>query len=251
MDNTTNDIGNFFEGKSIPEGFRLELHLHTSEASKCASMDGKTAADMYKLLGYDGIVVTNHFINGNTSVDRSLPWPEQMELFFKGYDNAYAEGIKIGLKVFCSLEFNYKSTEFIILGLDKKWYIDHPEIMNMAPEEFIPFFKDNGAYIIQVHPYRYAWYIEVPRPYAYLVDAIEVINIGNQKLESDIWARRLAKLYNKTMVAGSDCHHYGKGYGAGVVLNEIPCDEKDIIRILRKNEHSIFGREAAEIEAEP
>ncbi|MCQ2482863.1 MAG: PHP domain-containing protein [Clostridia bacterium] len=244
MDDIKNRIVNIFENKNIEEGFRLELHMHTSEASKCASMDGRTAVRMYKELGYDGIVVTNHFINGNTSVDRELPWEEQMDNFFKGYDVAYDEGQKVGLKVFCSFEFNYNSTEFIVLGISKQWLKEHEEVMQMTPEEFIPYFQNNGGYVIQVHPYRYAWYIDIARPYAYLVDAVEVINVGNKIPESDAWASRIAEIYNKPIVAGSDCHHYGSGYGAGVVLKEIPQDENDLIRILRKNEHSVFGREA-------
>ncbi|MCQ2534407.1 MAG: PHP domain-containing protein [Clostridia bacterium] len=244
------DLINFFEGKNIEEGFRLELHLHTSEASKCSHIDARTAVRMYKELGFDGVAITNHFINGNTSIDKNLPWETQMNLFFKGCEEAVDEGERIGLKVFSSFEFNYKSTEFIVLGITKEWMINHPEVMNMTPDEFIPFFQDNGAYVIQVHPYRDAWYISTKRPYAYLVDAIEVINAGNWNPDNDIKALRIARLFNKPMTAGSDCHNYGNAPKAGVVLKEVPKDDLDLIRILRKNEHTVFGREDIEFEAE-
>lgn len=244
------EIVNFFEDKNIPEGFRLELHLHTSEASKCSQIDARTAVRMYKEMGFDGVTITDHFVNGNTAVDRRLPWKEQMDLFFRGSEEAVDEGKKLGIKVFSSFEFNYKTTEFIVIGITKEWMINHPEVMDMTPEEFIPLFQSNGAYVIQVHPYRDAWYICLKRPYAYLVDAVEVINAGNWNPANDIKALRIAKMFNKAMTAGSDCHHYGNLKKAGIVLKEIPEDDSDLVRILRKNEHVLFGREDAEFEAE-
>lgn len=245
-----NEIVNIFENRNIEEGFRLELHLHTSEASKCSKIDARTAVRMYKEIGYDGVTITNHFLNGNTAIDKKLPWKEQMDSFFIANEIAIEEGKKIGLKVFSSFEFNYKSTEFIILGITKEWLIDHEEVMDMTPEEFIPFFQNNGAYVIQVHPYRDAWYISLSRPFAYLVDAIEVLNTGNHNSDNDIRALRIARAFNKTMVAGSDCHNYDCNKKSGIILKEVPEDDLDLIRILRKNEHSVFGREDAEFESE-
>lgn len=41
--------------------FRYETHLHTAEGSGCASASGAEQARRYKALGYDGIIVTDHF----------------------------------------------------------------------------------------------------------------------------------------------------------------------------------------------
>ena len=54
----------------------------------------------YKEEGYTGIIVTDHFFNGNTTVPRDLPWEERVELFCKGYENAKAKGDEIGLDVY-------------------------------------------------------------------------------------------------------------------------------------------------------
>ena len=48
--------------------FRYETHLHTAEGSGCASASGAEQARRYKALGYDGIIVTDHFFNGNCAV---------------------------------------------------------------------------------------------------------------------------------------------------------------------------------------
>lgn len=43
--------------------FGYETHLHTAEGSACASASGAEQARRYKALGYDGIIVTDHFFN--------------------------------------------------------------------------------------------------------------------------------------------------------------------------------------------
>ena len=74
-----------------------ETHMHTSEASACAGSTGTQMARAYKAAGYTGIIVTDHFFYGNTSVDRSLPWEEWVRRFCLGYEHAKAEGGRIGL----------------------------------------------------------------------------------------------------------------------------------------------------------
>ena len=80
--------------------YLYETHMHTSEASACAGSTGAQMARAYKEAGYTGIIVTDHFFYGNTSVDRSLPWEEWVRRFCLGYEHAKAEGKRIGLSVF-------------------------------------------------------------------------------------------------------------------------------------------------------
>lgn len=77
-----------------------ETHLHTSEASACSIITGAEQARTYKEAGYSGIIVTDHFFNGNTAIPKGLPWEKRVEMFGKGYENAKKEGDKIGLSVF-------------------------------------------------------------------------------------------------------------------------------------------------------
>ena len=96
-----------------------ETHMHTSEASACAGSTGTQMARAYKAAGYTGIIVTDHFFYGNTSVDRSLPWEEWVRRFCLGYEHAKAEGDRIGLTVFLGWEACYEGTEFLVYGQDR------------------------------------------------------------------------------------------------------------------------------------
>ncbi len=225
------------------DGFRIELHSHTSAASACSSIAPEDMAFMYKKAGYGGLVITDHFLTGNTCVDRTLPWDQQVDLFFEGYERAKVAGDMIGLRVFEGIEYSDYGTDFLLFGLERDFIKAHPEMTKMEPEEFLPFFHEAGAFIIQAHPFREASYVRQVRSYAPYVDAIEVINLGNWEAEYDRKAREEAERYGKPMTAGSDCHHFGDGYfGAGIILKEEPKDLAEICRIIGSGKgYDIFG----------
>lgn len=211
--------------------FLLETHMHTSEGSACGKLSAEQQVEQYKKAGYDGIIVTDHFVTGNSAVNRDLPWVDQMHQQFQGVSNAKEAGDKAGLKVFCGIEFGYYGTEWIVIGLDEKWYMNHPEIVSMDPPEFLKLFREEGAAVIHAHPYREATYIHETRLYPEYVDAIEVYNYTNM----DEWNNKAiahALANNKPMTAGSDCHKES-GYGAGILLDKAPSSEADLIRIIK------------------
>ena len=226
------------------EGYRIELHAHTSAASACSSIAPDDMAFMYKKAGYGALIVTDHFLTGNTCVDRTLPWEEQVDLFFQGYEMAKKAGDMIGLKVFEGLEYSDYGTDFLVYGLSRDFIKAHPEMTKMLPEDFLPMFKEAGAFIIQAHPFREASYVRQVRSYASYVDAIEVTNLGNWEIEWDQKARNEAIKFGKPMTAGSDCHHFGDEYfGAGIILNKEPKDLIEVCEIIRSGkDYEIFGR---------
>lgn len=225
------------------EGFCLEMHLHTSNASACASVSAGDMARMYKTAGYDGVIVTDHFLTGNTCVNRELPWVEQVDAFFKGFEEAYEVGKEIGLRVFEGLEYSDHGTDFIVLGLSREWIKSNQRMIYMQPEVFLPLFKEAGAFIIQAHPYREAHYVREVRQYPDLVDAIEVVNLGNSDNTWNEKAFELATNRQMPMTAGSDCHHFGNCFfGAGIRLDHEPKDLNEVCDIIKSREgYTIFG----------
>jgi hypothetical protein len=171
--------------------FQYETHLHTTEASACAVFSAAEQVKYYKELGYEGIVVTDHFFNGNTSVPRDLEWEERVDLFCRGYENAKAEGDKIGLSVFFGWEANFCCTEFLVYGLDKQWLKNHPDILSWSIEEQYTRVHEDGGFIVHAHPYRVRPYIKEIRLFPDCVDAVEAINVGNRNDDFD----RKALLY--------------------------------------------------------
>ena len=113
--------------------YKYETHMHTAEASACATSTGAEMARAHKEAGYTGIFVTDHFFNGNTTVPRELPWQERVARFCLGYEHAKQEGDKIGLQVFFGFEYAYHGAEFLVYNLDKNWLLHHENIDLRSP----------------------------------------------------------------------------------------------------------------------
>ncbi len=45
--------------------YKYETHLHTFPVSRCAQKSVRENLEVYKALGFDGVFITNHFLNGN------------------------------------------------------------------------------------------------------------------------------------------------------------------------------------------
>ena len=67
--------------------FKYETHCHTSPVSKCARFSVEDTLSFYKQMGYDGIFITNHFLDGNINPEaRKLSYFDQIEYFFSDYE---------------------------------------------------------------------------------------------------------------------------------------------------------------------
>lgn len=185
--------------------YLYEPHLHTAEASRCARNPAAAQAAFYKNAGFDGIIVTDHFLGGNTTVPGDLPWEERVELFCRGYELAKAEGEKIGLKVFFGWEYSYMGVDFLTYGLDKQWLLRHPDIDKLFINDYLDLVRDEGAYVIHAHPFREEPYIPVIQLMPRKVDAVEVLNANRGDFENRL-AADYAKAYGLTAAAGSDNH---------------------------------------------
>ena len=223
--------------------YLYETHLHTSEASACGGCSGADMARYYYAAGYTGIILTDHFFYGNTGVDRSLPWPEWVAGFCRGYESAKRAGDEIGLQVFFGWESSYQGTEFLVYGLDKQWLLEHPEIRDASVEEQYLLVHAGGGIISHAHPFREEWYIPEIRLFPEYVDAVEGINAAHSSLlapcrnkpEYNQMALNYAAQYDLPLTAGSD-QHQKEMLGGGMVFSRRLEDIHDFCRAVLKRE---------------
>lgn len=215
--------------------FKTETHLHTSEGSACASASGKQQAEQYKAMGYSTIFVTDHFYNGNTAADRSLPWSEWVEAYCKGFENALEAGKEIGLNVIFGIEYGWGGADFLAYGIDKEWLLREPDIINVPVWEFCRKVRESGGIVIQAHPFRQADYLKAIKLLPEYVDGVEVLNAGNREDIYNQRAKWYAEQFGLPQTAGTDCHHVG-GYDFTGVLTEYEIKTAgDYIRAVRNN----------------
>lgn len=222
--------------------FKLETHLHTSEASACASASGELQAINRKKAGYDGIIVTDHFYRGNCRIDRSLPWEEFIDRFCIGYENAKRKGDEIGLKVFFGWEEGFNDgSEMLVYGLDKTWLKAHPEMITWTPEEHYERIHADGGFVVQPHPFRERNYIKGIHLYPHYCDACEVINACNYDEENEraFW---FAKSFDLPMTGGSDIHNDTPYLDGGILLDKEITDIKEYADIIMSRKgYEILG----------
>lgn len=226
--------------------YLYETHLHTKESSACGLLPAAEMVRKYHEAGYTGVVITDHFYGGNTAIDRKLPWQDWVEGFCKGYENAKAEGDKLGLQVFFGWESGYHGTEFLVYGLDKQWLLDNPEIRDCSIERQYELVHAAGGIVIHAHPYREEPYIKEIRLFPDHVDGVEAINATHSSLWSKShkhphWndlALEYAKEHNLPITAGSDQHKHTL-VGGGMAFDRKLKDVADFCQ-------AVLNREAVE-----
>lgn len=72
--------------------YKYETHLHTSPVSKCARGGVKENLEYYKSLGYDGVFITNHFLDGNINIEKEVPYKDKINFYFSDFEKALEIG---------------------------------------------------------------------------------------------------------------------------------------------------------------
>ena len=214
--------------------------MHTLPVSRCARYNVRENLEFYKSLGYDGIFITNHFLDGNINIDKSLPYEEKVEFYFSDYHEALALSDEIGIKIFLGVEISYRGTDFLIYGLDEEWYLSHPEIMDMKKSEELPYLASHGALVVQAHPYRQDRHIDHIRLFPHCIEGVETINACRTELENRM-ADIFADSYGFVKTAGSDNHIASRLNHLAGMESETPLvNEADFIKRVRNSEMKLF-----------
>lgn len=214
-----------------------ELHLHTAETSRCGRSSARDMVRDYYEKGFSGVVITDHFVNGNSYAarwcEKNVSWSERMDIFLKGYKEAASEGRKLNFPVYFGWEYTYRGTgeDYLVLGtLPGQLYTDFIDCDEWTIEQLIDRVHSLGGIIIRAHPYRIADYMKIScieRP-GLDIDAVEAFNAGNAQESYNLRAVEFAKHENKPMIAGSDTHHVMNNAAYYVGFEEKPADEKEL-----------------------
>ena len=190
--------------------YYYELHMHTSDTSRCGRSPAADMVAAYKQKGFTGVVVTDHLMNVQSHAEAETDWNRRVEKQLAGYYAALEAGEKLGLTVYCGWELTYQDNaeDYLTLGLSPQFLYDHPWLERYDIERYRDAVHAAGGILVRAHPYRRAWYIK--KPYVEregIADAIEVFNGGNSSQEENDMALAYAQKHNMPMTGGSDAHH--------------------------------------------
>ena len=221
-----------------------ETHLHTSEASKCGKVSGGDYIDYMIKQGYSGIIVTDHFFNGNSAVPKNLPWNEKVEMYVSGYKAAKKMADEHNAKitdeserfdVFFGIEYYFEGDEYLIYGVDEDWLYANPDVMDKTRVELHELVSKAGGIMVQAHPYRERWYIDdiILTPAA--SDGIEIYNAANKPNMNALGYEYACKL-DVPMSAGSDIHFFYDGAKGGMMFDRRLTSIEDYVNAFMNRE---------------
>lgn len=186
--------------------YKYELHSHTSEVSPCGRITADDSVMMHKKVGYQGLVITDHFHREFFSSLGDLSWSAKIDSFLKGYRSAVASGIREDIDVLLGFEirFDDSGNDFLVYGVEDDFLYKHPDLY-MADLPYLRRVTDayGGMLIFQAHPFRKG--CRPPEDLS-LIDGMEVFN-GNPRHNSyNFRARETAVKNALLLLSGSDFH---------------------------------------------
>ena len=223
--------------------YLYETHLHTSPVSRCGRGDVEQNLLYYKEQGYDGVFITNHFIDGNMYREPEMTYKQMLDFYFSDYHKAVELGKKIGIKVFLGIESSTHGPDFTVYGLPESFYYEHPEIEEMTAKQKIQLFRANGGIVIQAHPFREASYIDHISLYPRDVDGVEIFNAGNND-QANRMAEVYAKEYGLRPFAGTDNHFVGYNARYAGIMTDVAIESVEhFMELFLRGEYDIFTRD--------
>ena len=222
---------------------RIEMHIHTSEVSPCADCTAAQAVRRCISMGYDGMVVTDHFNEdaSRAKLGKLAPWEARIDNFLRGYRAAKAAA-PAGFLVLLGMELRFMDrgiSEYLVYGLGEKFLYENEGLDRLDIKRFSELARKNGFLLAQAHPFR--WGMTLTR--AQWLDGMEVYN-GNSHHESHndfaaLWARKFGLL----PLSGSDYHGGDTGDGmapGGIRLRDPIRDEKDLVKAIRERRYTVL-----------
>lgn len=225
--------------------YRYDLHVHDNCGSRCGASTPEEMVRAYAEKGMSGFVSTNHFIHGNTAIDKKLPWKERMLGYYDCYLRAKAEAEKYpGFTVLFGVEHAYAGgREVLLYGADIDFLTAHPELENTSIDEFCKIMKENGVLTVTAHPYRVRPYNDDSvRPDPDFVEGVEVYNSHNANDGENRSALLYAKRIGAIMLSGGDMHSSadGKIGDAGIETEKPILTNEDLLKTLKSGEYKLI-----------
>lgn len=212
--------------------YLFETHLHTAETSPCGKVKAKQIVALYHQLGYDGIVVTDHFFSHFFEQQGNKPWADKIEHFLTGYRIAKAAGDRVGMTVIPAMEYTFPGTsdDILVYGAEPEQLLRLPDMHLLGPAGLLRTARAHNWLCVQAHPYRHY----VSRVYDELIEGMEVINGNARHFGDNKRAVAYATEHKLIAVAGSDFHQEPDAGRCGVWLPEKPKTTTELADILRR-----------------
>ena len=222
--------------------YKYEIHSHTQECHLGATLGAADLVRAYKDAGYDGIVITDHYIERfytrwYVEDIEGRTHQEQVKRLLRGYYIAKEVGDQIGLTVLPGIEvrFDTNPNDYLIYGLHEAYFYTVPRLNECANLQELLSLLPADVCVVQAHPFRDDMVVQSPDG----LFGIEVYNGGTDPFRNEL-ARLYAQHYGLPMTSGSDIHDLCGLAKGGIMTERRIRTPEDLIAVLRSGEYSLI-----------
>ncbi len=217
------------------KGYLFDTHIHTKEASSCSRVWAADIVKRYKELGYNGLVITDHF-SASQFKRHGSTYEEQVQTYLSGYRAAKEfEDENFHIILGMELRFLENDNDYLVYGFDEDFVINNDLTQYNDPEEFRSVIEENNLIMFQAHPFRIGMTVVDPE----LLDGVEVYNgHGDHDSRNDI-AYKWAEKHGLRKLSGSDFHGNLSLEPGGVYFEEYLTDSKQVADALRNGKYTL------------
>ncbi len=216
--------------------YKIETHLHTPAVSPCGCVAPEELVRRYKAAGYAAVTVTDHFrLDYFKQADRDL------HTFLEGYRQVRELADRVGLMTYygAELQFAENTNEYLLYGFSDQLLADPERICRMGISAFSELARQDGALLIQAHPFRRGSVPVAP----YLVDGVEAVNRHEVHDNRNHLAVAYADRYGMLKISGDDFHDPEDRCIAGIEADWLPGDSVELAGLLRSGRFRLLGWE--------
>lgn len=213
--------------------YKIETHAHTLPMSPCADFTPEEVIERYAEIGFDAIVITNHFCDYSFFGDsKEIVTERFLDDFYKAENAAKKYGIKVILGM--EIRFPENCNDYLIFGIDENDINTLFDLSHTNYKTFYKTFKNDRNVILQAHPFRPNMVLQEPE----LLDGIEVFNMHlghNSKI--GLAAQYAANHPHFIKTCGTDFHHEGHQGLGGILTKTLPKDSFEFAKILKSRDY--------------
>ena len=213
--------------------YKIELHAHSHPASICGHFSPEELVQIYADLGYDAMVLTNHFVRDYLD---GLSIEDATAKHLEDYHRARQAAQTCGLRVYLGVEarFTENSNDYLIYGADEPILRKIAQYWELGVEAFRREVPLPRSVFIQAHPFRDGMTQIDPT----LLDGLEVYNMHPRQNSRNAVAAVYAREHRLTIrTAASDCHRPGDAGNTAIRTAVLPEDSFALAQILRSGDY--------------
>lgn len=214
--------------------FKIELHAHSYPVSRCGKVSPSKLVDIYHGLGFDGLVLTNHFFSETLD---ELPKDQRVENYLAAFTEARDHAAPLGMRLYLGAELRFDEcvNDYLLYGVDEELLRKIPPYFPKGLAAFrgeVPLLR---SVLLQAHPFRKNMTLADPA----LLDGIETYNMHCGHNNCTPLAARYAAQQGFTVTAGgSDFHQPDCGYEGAIALRArtLPEDSFALAALLKSGD---------------